>query len=256
MPELPSRRRRALRTPVAIWSCARAYALGTNPGFSLVNEAYVFAGFRFVLTLLIALLVTSPLLLFLRRLGEHTAGSLAPGLLFAIEMIAAAFAGAATIWAYVATIGVKGVLLAQSSGPLADAALDRNEYGVLIILATAALGAVMLLWANEHLARLGKPDPLGTVLILIGVLLAALLPMQQGVFYADRNAWRLERTPEGVSLASPVWLVDRGAGDRVVLYGRVPDGEARLVTVKAEKLEGIGVTGISRLGAVVGQGKP
>jgi hypothetical protein len=236
---------------------ARAHALGTDPGFSLINEAYVFAGFRFVLILLIALLVTSPLLLLLRWLGHHLAGSLAPGQLCAIETIAAIFTGAATIWAYAATIGVSGVLLAPSSSRLADAALDRNDYGALVVLATVALGAVMLSWADAHLRRAGGVDPLGAVLLLIGVLLLVLLPMQHGVFYADRKAWRLDQTPEGATgLVPPVWLVDRGAADRVVLYGRTPDGQARLVTLKAEKLDGVAVTGISRLGAVVSERNP
>jgi hypothetical protein len=250
-------------TSAAAYACgylvirARAHALGTDPGFSLINEAYVFAGFRFVLILLLALLVTSPLLLLLRWLGHLLAGSLAPGQLFAIETVAAIFAGAATIWAYAATIGVSGVLLAPSSGWLADAALDRNDYGALVVLATAALAAVMLSWADAHLRRARGVDPLAPVLLLIGVLLLALLPMQHGVFYADRKAWRLDQTPEGATgLVPPVWLVDRGAADRVVLYGRTPDGQARLVTLKAEKLDGVAITGISRLGAVVRERDP
>jgi hypothetical protein len=236
---------------------ARAHALGTDPGFSLINEAYVFAGFRFVLMLLLALLVTSPLLLLLRWLGHRLAGALAPGQICAIETIAAIFVGAATVWAYAATIGVSGVLLAPSSGWLADAALDRNDYGALVVLATAALGAVMLSWADGHLRRAGGVDPLGAVLLLTGALLLVLLPMQHGVFYADRKAWRLDQTPEGATgLVPPVWLVDRGAADRVVLYGRTPDGQARLVTLKAEKLDGVAVTGISRLGTVARERDP
>ncbi|TMJ42296.1 MAG: hypothetical protein E6G90_19215 [Alphaproteobacteria bacterium] len=57
---------------------ARARALGTDPGFTLIDQAYVFAGFRFVLILLFALLVTAPLLLLLRIVGR-LAGSLEPG---------------------------------------------------------------------------------------------------------------------------------------------------------------------------------
>ena len=43
---------------------ARARALGVDPGFALVDQAYVFAGFRFVLVLLISLLVSVPVLCF------------------------------------------------------------------------------------------------------------------------------------------------------------------------------------------------
>ena len=49
---------------------ARAHALGTDPGFALIDQAYVFAGFRFVLALLFALLVMTPLLLVLDVIGR------------------------------------------------------------------------------------------------------------------------------------------------------------------------------------------
>jgi hypothetical protein len=232
---------------------ARARALGTDPGFALIDQVYVFAGFRFVLTLLLALLLTTPLLLLLRWVGT----SLPRGRLGAMEVIAALFAAAATIWAYVATLRVNGVLLASSSDWLADAALGLNNYGFLIMFATTALGAAMLLWIEAHFAASKSLDPLGMVLLLIGALLLILLPLQQGVFYADRNARQLERVPEGVNdLVWPIWLVDRGASDRVVLYGRNAEGRARLVTIKAEKLDGIGVTGISTLGTAVRDRKP
>jgi hypothetical protein len=235
---------------------ARARALGTDPGFALIDQAYVFAGFRFVLILLFALLVTAPLLLLLRVIGRLV-GSLEPGPLFALEIFVALVAGGATIWAYVATLGVSGVLLAPSSGWLADAALERNNYGALIVLATTALGAATLLWMAAHFTRAGGLDPLGAVLLLIGVLLLVLLPMQHGVFYAERNARQLERAPEGVSgLGPPIWLVDRGASDRVVLYGRAPDGKARLVTLKADKLDGIAVIGVSSLSEAVEERNP
>jgi hypothetical protein len=235
---------------------ARARALGTDPGFTLIDQAYVFAGFRFVLILLFALLVTAPLLLLLRIVGR-LAGSLEPGPLLALEIIAALLAGATTIWAYFATLGVSGVLVAPSAGWIADAALERNNYGVLMVLGTVALGAAVVLWIYAHFARAGGLDPLGAVLLLIGALLLVLLPMQHGVFYAERNARELERVPEGVTgLTLPIWLVDRGTSDRVVLYGRTKDGQARLVTLKADKLDGIAVIGVSSLGKVLGERNP
>ncbi len=235
---------------------ARARALGTDPGFALIDQAYVFAGFRFVLTLFFALLLTTPLLLLLRVFGRMV-GALEPGTLFALEIVAILFAGVATVGAYVVTIGVSGVLLAPSSGWLVDAALERNNYGALMVLATTALGAAILMWTEAHFARSGSLDPPGAVLLLIGALLLVLLPMQHGVFYADRNVRRLERVPEGVTgLTPPIWLVDRGTSDRVVLYGRAQDGQAKLVTLKADKLDGIAVTGISTLGKALEERNP
>jgi hypothetical protein len=230
---------------------ARARALGTDPGFVLIDQAYVFAGFRFALTLLLGLLVVAPVLLLLGWVGR-LASLLPKGHFSVLEIATALSAGAATIWAYTATIGVSGVLLAPSHGRLADAVLGRNNYGVLMVLATTAIGAAMLLWFYAHFARAGSLDPLGAVLLLISVLLLALLPMQHGIFHADRMARRLDRMPEGVTgLAPPIWLVDRGTSDRVVLCGHTMDGQARLVTLKAEKLDGIAITGVSSLGAAL-----
>lgn len=232
---------------------ARARALGTDPGFALVDQAYVFAGFRFVLALLFALLVMALPLLLLREIGRF-AGMLAPGMLFGLEIFAALSVGAATMGAYVATFSVGGVLISPSSGGLARAALEQNNYGTLLFLATTLLGSATLLWAYAHATRAGGLDTLGAVLLLIGALLLVLLPMQHGAFNADRIARQLERAPVGLTgLAAPIWLVDRGAADRVVVYGHGEDGTGRLVTLKADALDGIPVVGVSSLGAAVGE---
>jgi hypothetical protein len=129
-----------------------------------------------------------------------------------------------------------------------------------MVMATTAMGAAILIWIDAHLARAGGLDALGVVLLLIALLLLVLLPMQHGVFYADRNARRLERPPEDIKdlahLGSPIWVVDRGSSDRVVLYCRDADEQARLVTLKAEKLDGIAVTGISSLATAVEERNP
>jgi hypothetical protein len=235
---------------------ARARALGTEPGFALVDQAYVFAGFRFVLALLFALLVTVLPLLLLREIGRF-AGMLAPGLLLGLEILTALSVGAATIAAYVATFGVSGVLLSPSSGWLTRAVLEQNNYGTLLFLATTLLGGATLLWAYAHSTRAGGLDTLGMVLLLIGALLLVLLPLQHGAFNADRLARQLERAPNGVTgIALPIWLVDRGAADRVVVYGHAADGKGRLMTLKADALDGIPVVGVSSLGTAVGESRP
>jgi len=87
-------------------------------------------------------------------------------------------------------------------------------------------------------------------------VIVTLLPVQHGVFHADRNARRLDRVPDGVSgIEPPLWLVDRGASDRVVLYGRATDGQGRLITLKQEKIDGIATTGVDDLGTAVGDRK-
>jgi hypothetical protein len=235
---------------------ARSRALGTDPGFVLVDQAYVFAGFRFVLSVLFSLLVMAPVLLLLHGIGRAV-GKLAPRPLYAIEVVVAVLVAGGTVWAYVATLGVSNVLLVPSPDWLGDAALERNHYGTVIHLMTTGAAAAMLLWLNSRLGRLGGLDALGAVLVLTCALLLVLLPMQHGVFYADRNARRLDRVPEGLTgIEPPLWLVDRGASDRAVLYGRAADGRGRLTTLKQEKLEGIAVTEVNGLGPVVGERKP
>jgi len=235
---------------------ARSHALGTDPGFAFIDQAYVFAGFRFALALLFSLLVMVPVLLALYAVGRFVA-KLAPRQLHAVEVVAAVFVGGATVWAYVATLGISGLLLAPSSDWLGDAALGRNVYGPVIQLMTVGAAAATVLWFNARFMRRADLDGLGVVLGLIGALLLVLLPMQHGVFNADRYARRLDRVPDGLSgIAPPVWLVDRGASDRVVLYGHTADGQAGLMTLKEEKLDGIAVTGVSPLGTAVGERKP
>ena len=58
---------------------ARAHALGLDPGFTLVDETYVFAGFRFALLTLLALLVAAPLLFAVRAVARGLSRSLRPG---------------------------------------------------------------------------------------------------------------------------------------------------------------------------------
>ena len=234
---------------------ARARALGADPGFVLVDQAYVFAGFRFVLVFLLSLLISVPLLLFLRWLGGR-ALLLGPGSLFALETGAAIVAGALTIWVYLATTGVSGVLLSPSSNWVDGAVLGRNPYGTLLALATTAAAAALLLWSRAHFLRVGDLDPLGAALALVVVLLLVLLPIQHGVFQADRNARRLDGAPQAASgLNPPIWVVDRTA-DRVTLFGRGADGHARLVTLKADQLDGVAVVEIGNLGDVLGEQKP
>ena len=99
-------------------------------------------------------------------------------------------------------------------------------------------------------------DLLGAALTLILALLIVLLPVQHGVFHADRTARRLDGAPQGASgLAPPVWVVDRTA-DRVTLLGRGADGQARLVALKADQLDGVAVVGVGSLNEALGGTKP
>jgi hypothetical protein len=234
---------------------ARARALGADPGFALVDQAYVFAGFRFVLVLLLSLLISVPVLLLLRWLGNR-ALVLDSGPFLALETGSAIVAAALTFWAYGATTRVNGVLLSGSSDWFADAVLGRNSYGVLPGLATTIGAAALFAWTREHYLRAGALDLLGAALAIITGLLIVLLPVQHGVFVADRTVRKLDGVPQASSdLVAPVWIVDRTA-DRVTLFGRGRDGHARLVTLKAEQVDGVPVVGVGALKDVLGDPNP
>ncbi len=234
---------------------SRARALGVDPGFALVDQAYVFAGFRFVLILLVSLLVSVPLLLLLRWLGGR-ALLLSAGQLCALEIAGAVLAGLTTIWLYLLTTRVSGVLLGATSDWAAGAVVGRNPYGSLLVLGTTIGAAALLLWDRAHILRTGNLDLLGAALTLILALLIVLLPVQHGVFHADRTARRLDGAPQGAGgLGPPVWVVDRTA-DRVTLLGRGADGQTRLVALKADQLDGVAVVGVGSLNEALGGAKP
>lgn len=112
---------------------------------------------------------------------------------------------------------------------------------------------IIALWLRSHLSR-GGADMLTLLLAVMGVLLCVLLPIEHGFFFADRKVRALDRMPDGVTgLQLPIWIVERGAGERVVLFGRNSSGAAQLIPVKAEKLDGIAVIAVADLGDVLTQ---
>ena len=144
------------------------------------------------------------------------------------------------------------MLLLPSSDWAAEAVLGRNLYGFLLVLGVTVAAAALFLWSRAYLIRAGGLDPLGGTLALIAALLIVLLPIEHGVFYADRTAWRLDGDLKGAGgLAPPIWVIDRTA-DRVTLFGRGAHGRPRLVTVKAEQLDGVAVVRVGSLGDAVG----
>src|SRR3954470_21074487 len=73
---------------------ARARALGTDPGFKLVEEAYVFAGFRLLFVALVVLIVTAPLVFAMRVIAQRVAMRIGPRALAWLE------------WAMLAALGL------------------------------------------------------------------------------------------------------------------------------------------------------
>jgi hypothetical protein len=124
----------------------------------------------------------------------------------------------------------------------------------LLVFGTTALTACALLWSRARRQDPGSLNPISVLVLAGAALLCVVLPIQHGVFVADRKARKLERVPDGaMDLQPPVWLVDRGADDRVVILSREPDGRAKLTSVKADRLDGIAVTRVASLAEVMGR---
>jgi len=180
---------------------------------------------------------------------------LRPGAHAAAERLCAFVLALATLGLFAITLEVKDALLRPASGLLSvalrDAVLGRNAVGVAITIIATALAACAVYWVGVRWAA-GGANALTLVLGVLVTLLLFLLPIQQGVFWADRFVRVLERAPdENAGTASPVWLVDRSR-DKVVLLVRDAAKKPKLVTFGADKLDGIAVTGTSSLDQLVG----
>ena len=217
---------------------ARAHALGVDPGFALVDEAYVFAGFRFVLTTLIVLLLSQPVVAVLDalaiRLGRHE--RLGPVAAWA----ALVFLGAAVLLQS-GVLNVRDLLLTREGlGPIDRAALGQNNLGLLIFFG-ALISAQLLALAWVRRIRRGEAGGMSAPLTLMLALQLLYLPVLQGVLFADRYVRVLDAAPRSApGLLGRVAIVDR-AKDKVSLLGVVSDHGPRLVTVNSSDVDGIGV---------------
>lgn len=239
---------------------SRAHALGTDPAFTLVDQAYVFAGFRFALVTLVALLVTAPILILVRAAADGLAARLKAVRMRTLAPIAAFVLALLTLASF-KTLSVEAVLLGDAAlkgdtlqRALSSAILGTGNLGVFVTLATTFTAALTVLWARARYAQAGAGDPLTLVLIVIAALQLILLPVQHGIFYADRKVRMLERVPDGITgVLPPVWLVDRGA-DRASLLARTAGGDLGLIAVKADTLDGIAVIRTVPIAEIVGGG--
>jgi hypothetical protein len=204
--------------------------------------------------LLFAVLLSALPILLVRALW-HLLLRLGPRPLAAIERGVAVLFGVAIMLLAINLFGVSNVIFADPHGlaaPLPAAVLGRNALGTVLFVGSTALVLLIVLWVRSHVVRANGLDTLAILLIIMGLLLNALLPIEHGFFFAERKVRQLERLPEGVTgLMLPIWIVEQGAGDRVILFGRDAGGAARLVAVKGDKLDGIAVTAVADLGDVL-----
>ena len=218
---------------------ARAHALGTDPGFPLLDEAYVFAGVRFALSAAFLLLIVGwPSVWIARALPDNVYPTLALALV--------------TVAGLALMASGEGVLTDPKRHPwLTDAILGRNEWGTAVMLAATISVAVTLVLTRRRFAAAAALGILPLGLGLVATLQIALLPILHGMFSADRRAWELARLPLGVTgVEGPVWIVAR-TNDRAILYAHAVGGESWLIPVKTDTLDAVPVKRVASLAVIM-----
>jgi hypothetical protein len=235
---------------------SRARALGADPSLGLINEVFVFAGFRFVLSLLLALLLVSPIVAAVRWAAGRIVESM-PVPSAVLEWTVAVLLAVLVVTEFVAVLDVRNVLLPPAAGAAGDralvqAALGYGAAGVWMTLATAVSAAVLAIWTSEEIVRGGR-RALVVVLILITTLQLLLLPVIHGAFFADRSVRVLEAAPNTVhGLVGRVGILDQSA-ERATLFGVNGAGQGRFVEVDRASLNGMAVVSVTPLWKFVEQ---
>jgi hypothetical protein len=228
-------------------SRSRARALGIDFGFALVNEVYVFRGFRFLLLLLLTTLMVSPVILIAHGVALYATKGRRPSLLMSFEIFGIVYLAFVVIGLFVVTLLVSDALLRRPAGWFHDALwgaiLGRNPVGLAVTFATVAVTACATYWLIRRSVARRLVDGLTWSLVLEVTLLVLLLPIQNGAFWADHVVQTFEHPPAELGPAgSSFWVIDRNA-DRVVLLLSNAAGTPKLVTYPADKLDGITMTG-------------
>ena len=220
---------------------SRALVLGFDPPFKLVDEIYVFAGFRLLLTALILLLIAAPLLWLIARGGSALLERLGDNWQLRAQWLALIGVAVMTFLLTIKLFSLSAVLFdADNKSAFARALLGDGGLRALLLALLIGLLVLCGLWLRARWSAGGRGSLEGALALVVGLQLV-LLPVCHGAFYADRKVQRLAGMPEGVQgLVAPLAVVDR-TGERATLLGLDAAGERRLVTVKSDDLNGIPV---------------
>lgn len=223
---------------------ARAHALGIDPPFDLVDEIYVFAGFRFLIWLLVLAALAAPLV---AAIVAATAW---------LTTRVHASAQLALAWAGLAVLAVGGVVLLSEVLAIRDllfveqdvpaasslvALLDPRTAGygprvlALEVFSVAMAGLTAILLVQVVVTQ----DRRAIVLALILALQLIQLPTLHGALRADRIVPVLTVIPTSAKgLEGTALIVDRN-NSVATLFGRTGAGQPALVTIPAKDLHGL-----------------
>lgn len=231
---------------------ARSFSLGTDPGFTLVDEAYVFAGVRLLFLVLIVLLLLSPLIALVRSGVPWLAQMLPPQLVSFSLWLSLFVMALITLLLLFKVVDINGLLLHyQLTGThtLFEEAAMGKRVGVLFMFLIVFMLVVSALWLKASVAQ--NALVLTWVLGLVVAVQLFLLPMFYGVVYADRKVRVLADVPDKIKyMKQPVGIVDRSS-EHITLLGVNQNGLRSLVTIKLDDLNGVGISAIMRMGDFV-----
>lgn len=220
---------------------ARANALGTDPAFTLVDEAYVFAGFRFLFVTLVVLLLLSPLLIVtnlgiawvIRHIPSHWMNL--------VQWVLLAMLTIVTLMT-VKVLNVSDLLLQQSvtnnNTKLMGAIMGTQPaFGLLLMFFIVFLAALSAYWLRARITT--GFDAFTMVLCVVVAILLFMLPIYHGALFADRKVRLLARVPDAIKgVYEPLGIVDH-TKEQYTLFGLDANGSPRLTTIKQEDLYGI-----------------
>lgn len=221
---------------------ARSFALGTDPAFKLVDQVYVFAGFRFLFITLIVLLLSAPVILFIRWAAFWLVKTLPDRLAEPIQWIGLLMLTIMTL-ASMSIFRANGVLLRADALPASG--LEAAVLGGAVALRLALIFGIVLLaglstlWIVNRMTA--EQGPFELILAVIVALQVFMLPIYHGELFADRRVRVMSRVPASVrGLVAPVAVVDRTA-DQATLLGIDGAGVRSLTTIDSKDLNGIPV---------------
>jgi len=230
---------------------ARAHALGTDPAFTLLDEGYVFAGFRFIFITLIVLLLLAPAILFVIWLLTWLVSKMTPEFLNITKWIVLILLAILTI-SFLKILSVNGLLLHQSvSGnsysPLQEAVLgDQPFLRLALTLLTVFVTVLSFIW----LIKVRLEDDLNHFAWLLSIIVfiqLCILPIYHGALFADHKVRVLASIPTILKdINAPIGIVDR-TSSHVAILGRGSNNQYLLATIKLDDLNGIPVKKIINL---------
>lgn len=228
---------------------ARSNALGTDPGFTIIDEAYVFSGFRFVFITLIIILCLTPAFLLFKFLAEWLSGHLSPFLLNFGQWVFLVVTAILALMS-VTILNVNNLLLQKNainfnSGLKGAIMGTQPVLGLFLIFGIVFLAMLSAYWLKVRVTS--GFDSLTGILCIVVTILLFMVPIFHGALFADRKIRLLADTPEALkSMNGPVGVIDH-TREHYTLLGKNRKGDLCLSTIKLDGLYGISVKEVVRL---------